>query len=227
MRLVLSSSARVSQVTYQTVVGLRYPELVEQTSTGWNFGRFVSEEEPLRGGFLGCPPGAHACGRRLFATRDFHADAKSSLAFAAADLALSLAGQKFSYLLRGRAIIAKDLGTLEHKPDNTKTKTTTRNRTPIKKAPRDLGLGEKVKLTRPKIFALNRSPQRKNDFPFYLPFCTPHSQAPNQSADTPGRMRHLALPRSNEGVVSSSNPTRSAFSPLSSYQHLTLFHSFM
>ena len=52
MGLVLSSSARVSQVTYHTVVGVRYPELVEQTSTGWRFGRFVSEEEPLRGGSL-------------------------------------------------------------------------------------------------------------------------------------------------------------------------------
>ena len=49
---MLSSSARVSQVTYQTVVGVRYPELVEQTSAGWRFGRFVSPEEPLRGGFL-------------------------------------------------------------------------------------------------------------------------------------------------------------------------------
>ena len=31
---------------------IRYPELVEQTSAGWRFGRFVSQEEPLRGGFL-------------------------------------------------------------------------------------------------------------------------------------------------------------------------------
>ena len=44
MGLVLSSSARVSQVTYQIVVGARYPEPVEQTPTGWRFGRFVTEK---------------------------------------------------------------------------------------------------------------------------------------------------------------------------------------
>ena len=48
--LVLSSSARVSQVTYQTVVGVRYPELV--TGISWNFGKFVTHERPRRGGFL-------------------------------------------------------------------------------------------------------------------------------------------------------------------------------
>ena len=144
---------------------------------------------------------------------------------AAADLALSLVGQKVSYLLRGRAIIVKDLGTLEHKASNTKHQHHNQKQNPTQKVPRDLG--EKVKLTRPKISALNRSPQRKSDFPFYLPFCTPHSQAQNQGADTPGRMKRLAMPRSNEGIVSSRNPTRSAFSPSSSYQYLTLFHSFM
>ena len=50
--LVLSSSARVSQVTYQTVVGVRYPELVTFNGTSWNFGKFVTEERPRRGGFL-------------------------------------------------------------------------------------------------------------------------------------------------------------------------------
>ena len=35
--LVLSSSARVSQVTYQTVVGVRYPELVTFNGTQWKF----------------------------------------------------------------------------------------------------------------------------------------------------------------------------------------------
>ena len=50
--LVLSSSARVSQVTYQTVVGVRYPELVTFNGTSWNFGKFVTHERPLRGGFL-------------------------------------------------------------------------------------------------------------------------------------------------------------------------------
>ena len=41
--LVLSSSARVSQVTYQTVVGVRYPELVTFNGTSWNFGKFVAK----------------------------------------------------------------------------------------------------------------------------------------------------------------------------------------
>ena len=57
--LVLSSSARVSQVTYQTVVGVRYPELVTFNGTQWKFGKFVAQDRPLRGGFppylLGCP----------------------------------------------------------------------------------------------------------------------------------------------------------------------------
>ena len=35
--LVLSSSASVSQVTYQTVVGVRYPELVTFDGTSWKF----------------------------------------------------------------------------------------------------------------------------------------------------------------------------------------------
>jgi len=69
--LVLSSSARVSQVTYQTVVGVRYPELVEQTPTGWSFGRFVSQKEPLKEGFLpvfwDVPPARmHALPQRTF-----------------------------------------------------------------------------------------------------------------------------------------------------------------
>ena len=50
--LVLSSSARVSQVTYQTVVGVRYPELVTFNGTQWKFGKYVTQERPLRGGFL-------------------------------------------------------------------------------------------------------------------------------------------------------------------------------
>ena len=44
--LVLSSSARVSQVTYQTVVGIRYSELVTFNGTSWNFGKFVPHERP-------------------------------------------------------------------------------------------------------------------------------------------------------------------------------------
>ena len=49
--LVLSSSARVSQVTYQTVVGVRYPELVTYNGTQWQFGKYVQQESPLPGGF--------------------------------------------------------------------------------------------------------------------------------------------------------------------------------
>lgn len=47
--LVLSSSARVSHVTYQTVVGVRYPELVTCNRAGWKFDKFVTQEKPLRG----------------------------------------------------------------------------------------------------------------------------------------------------------------------------------
>ena len=50
--LVLSSSARVSQVTYQKVVGVRYPELVTYNGTQWQFGKYVQQERPLPGGFL-------------------------------------------------------------------------------------------------------------------------------------------------------------------------------
>ena len=50
--LVLSSSARVSQVTYQTAVGVRYPELVTFNGTQWKFGKYVQQESPLPGGFL-------------------------------------------------------------------------------------------------------------------------------------------------------------------------------
>ena len=50
--LVLLSSARVSQVTYQTVVGVRYPELVTFNGTQWKFGKYVQQESPLPGGFL-------------------------------------------------------------------------------------------------------------------------------------------------------------------------------
>ena len=49
---LVCSSARVSQVTYQTVVGVRYPELVTFNGTQWKFGKYVTQERPLRGGFL-------------------------------------------------------------------------------------------------------------------------------------------------------------------------------
>ena len=102
---------------------------------------------------------------------------------AKADRASSLVGQKFSYMLRGRAIIAKNLGTRKHQQE-TKTKTTNKTtRLRKKEVPRELG--EKVKLTRPKISALSRSPLRKSDFPFNLPFCTTCSQVQHPSADNP------------------------------------------
>ena len=50
--LVLSSSARVSHVTYQTVVGVRYPELVTFNGASRNLGKFVIHDKPMRGGFL-------------------------------------------------------------------------------------------------------------------------------------------------------------------------------
>ena len=50
--LILPSSARVSLLTYQTVLGVRYPELVKATADGWKCGRYVSTEATLQGGFL-------------------------------------------------------------------------------------------------------------------------------------------------------------------------------
>ena len=37
---------------YQTVVGVRYPELVTYNGTQWKFGKYVQQESPLPGGFL-------------------------------------------------------------------------------------------------------------------------------------------------------------------------------
>ena len=89
--LVLSSSARVSQVTYQTVVGVRYPELVTFNGTQWKFGKYVAQERPLRDGFLGIfwdVPRANihavedigAVVDWLTERCEFQADAKSNLA---------------------------------------------------------------------------------------------------------------------------------------------------
>ena len=50
--LILPSSARVSKLTYQTVIGVRYPELAKPTPDGWRYGRYVSTEATLQGGFL-------------------------------------------------------------------------------------------------------------------------------------------------------------------------------
>ena len=41
-----------SKLTYQTVIGVRYPELVKPTPHGWRYGRYVSTEATLQGGFL-------------------------------------------------------------------------------------------------------------------------------------------------------------------------------
>ena len=38
--LILPSSARVSQLTHQTVLGVRYPELVKATADGWKYSRY-------------------------------------------------------------------------------------------------------------------------------------------------------------------------------------------
>ena len=39
-------------MTYQTVIGVRYPELVSPALQACTFGRFVPPDENLRGGFL-------------------------------------------------------------------------------------------------------------------------------------------------------------------------------
>ena len=50
--LILPSSARVSRLKYQTVIGVRYPGLVRQNPQGWQYGWYVSTEATLQGGFL-------------------------------------------------------------------------------------------------------------------------------------------------------------------------------
>ena len=50
--LILPSSARVFRLTHQTVIGVRYPELVKSTPDGWRYGRYVSTEATLQGDFL-------------------------------------------------------------------------------------------------------------------------------------------------------------------------------
>ena len=50
--LILPSSARVSLLTYQTVIGVRYHELVKYSAGEYFFGRFFSELSAKRGGFL-------------------------------------------------------------------------------------------------------------------------------------------------------------------------------
>ena len=50
--LILPSSARVSLLTYQTVIGVRYQELVKYQDGEHRFGRFLTELSAKRGGFL-------------------------------------------------------------------------------------------------------------------------------------------------------------------------------
>ena len=50
--LILPSSARVSLLTYQTVIGVRYLELVKYLDGEHRFGRFLTELSAKRGGFL-------------------------------------------------------------------------------------------------------------------------------------------------------------------------------
>ena len=50
--LILPSSARVSILTYQTVIGVRYHELVKLSGGEYPFGRFLSDLSAKKGGFL-------------------------------------------------------------------------------------------------------------------------------------------------------------------------------
>ena len=50
--LILSSSARVSKVTYETVVAVRYPELDAETPTHVPFGNYLADRQARVGGFM-------------------------------------------------------------------------------------------------------------------------------------------------------------------------------
>ena len=50
--LILSSSARVSEVTYETVVAVRYPELNADTPTRVTFGNYLADRQARIGGYL-------------------------------------------------------------------------------------------------------------------------------------------------------------------------------
>ena len=50
--LILSSSARVSKVTYETVIAVRYPELDADTPTHVTFGNCLADQQATVGGFL-------------------------------------------------------------------------------------------------------------------------------------------------------------------------------
>ena len=84
--LVLSCSARVTLMTYQVVVGVRYPELVLPSSNAWQFGRFIPHRETVCGAFLPVfwdVPRARMHGvivDWLCARQNFAADSRSCLA---------------------------------------------------------------------------------------------------------------------------------------------------
>ena len=50
--LILSSSARVSEVTYETVIAVRYPELDADTPTHVAFGNYLADRQARVGGFM-------------------------------------------------------------------------------------------------------------------------------------------------------------------------------
>ena len=50
--LILSSSARVSEVTYETVVAVRYPELDAATPARVIFGNYLADRQARTGGYL-------------------------------------------------------------------------------------------------------------------------------------------------------------------------------
>ena len=50
--LILSSSARVSDVTYETVIAVRYPELDANTPTHVAFGNYLADRQARVGGFM-------------------------------------------------------------------------------------------------------------------------------------------------------------------------------
>lgn len=68
--LILSSSARVSRVTYETVIGVRYSELDADTPTHVTFGNYLADRQATVGGFL--PIIWHSPHNVIHATVGFH-----------------------------------------------------------------------------------------------------------------------------------------------------------
>ena len=133
---------------------------------------------------------------------------------AAADRARGLVGQKFSYLLRGNAIIAKNLRTLEtSKPTQTTNKTQNKQKHPQKGTQ---GTRWKGETDAPENLCPQPFSTKKKWFPLIpLPFHTPQGQAQNQSED-----------RSEAATVLCPQRTQveSAFSPSSNLSYLSFFH---